>query len=352
MSIYDILMLAIFLGSVLFGAWKGLAWQVASLVAVVASYFVAINFSEQVAAYLQAEPPWNKFGAMLILFLGTSLIIWMIFGRIKESIKKMHLGGFDRQAGALVGAVKGALLCMIASMFGVTLLGESTAQAICNSRSGGYITRGINHLTTVVPDEIHGVLEPYVARYNNALENEHEGHQHGPFPNQPDFTQAAGTQSGRPIYGGQTQQNYGNQNQQTYGQFTPIQNPNANQNYQTYNGQWQQNPQVNSGYNGQQQQYGSQNQGYQNPNGQYGGQNYGPNQAAPQYGNQGNGNLQQPSYGNSGYSQYGGTQQQQSQQPAAGSGWPKIEIDSQDLLKAGTEALKESAQRFIENQNR
>ncbi len=136
MSIYDILMLAIFVGSILFGAWKGLAWQVASLSAIVVSYLVAMNFGDQLAAFLQAEPPWNKFGAMLILFLGTSLIIWMIFGRVRESIKKMHLASFDRQAGALLGAVKGALLCMVVTMFGVSLLGETTAEAICYSRSG------------------------------------------------------------------------------------------------------------------------------------------------------------------------------------------------------------------------
>ena len=180
MSIYDILMLLIFVGSVLFGAWKGLAWQVASLSAIIVSYLVAMNFSEPLAALLQAEPPWNKFGAMLILFLGTSLIIWMIFGRISASIKKMHLASFDRQAGALLGAVKGALLCMVVTMFSVSLLGNSTAEAICYSKSGGYITRGINQLSTVVPDEIHGVLGPYIDKFNDAMQQEHLGHEQKP----------------------------------------------------------------------------------------------------------------------------------------------------------------------------
>ena len=242
MGIYDLVMLIIFLGAVLFGAWKGLAWQIASLAAVVVSYFVAMNFREPVAQYISAEPPWNKFGAMLILFLGTSLGIWLIFGRIKETIKKMHLGGFDRQAGALLGAVKGALLCMVVTMFAVTLFGEATTTAVCNSRSGGYITRGIDQLTTVVPDEIHDILHPHVERFRQALE-ENKG-----LNPQTQYVQGGDSEAGpgnwngngaQPIYGGKQNSNTAQNGQPQFGTFNPYQQSNNQQNYQNYEGQWQ-----------------------------------------------------------------------------------------------------------------
>ena len=169
MSIYDLVMLIIFAGAILFGLWKGLAWQVASVAAIFLSYFVSMTFRGQVATFISAEEPWNQFAAMLILFLGTSLIVWSVFALVKGRIREMELSGFDRQAGALLGAVTGALLCMVVTLFAVTLLGDTARNAIYASRSGGYIVRGINQVSAVVPTEIHRYIDPYIAEFNNKI---------------------------------------------------------------------------------------------------------------------------------------------------------------------------------------
>ena len=147
MSIYDILMLIVFFGAIFFGWWKGLAWQVASFASVCVSYFVAYNFHGAVSPYLEIAYPWNKFGAMLILFLGTSLVIWIGFGYVRSSIDKMKLDGFDHQSGAVLGAIKGALLCMLVTLFAVTLLPDSFSNNIIHSRSGNFIARSLNQLS-------------------------------------------------------------------------------------------------------------------------------------------------------------------------------------------------------------
>ena len=67
MEIYDIVMLVILAGAVIFGAVKGMAWQIASIAALVVSYFVAVQFNEPVAGYIQLEAPLNKLAAMGIL---------------------------------------------------------------------------------------------------------------------------------------------------------------------------------------------------------------------------------------------------------------------------------------------
>ena len=89
MGIYDIAMLIVVGGSIWFGYWIGLAWQIASLSAIIVSYIVAVNFRDQVAGFIQADEPWNRIGAMLILFLGTSLIIWTIYASVAKSLKTM-----------------------------------------------------------------------------------------------------------------------------------------------------------------------------------------------------------------------------------------------------------------------
>ena len=169
MSVYDLLMLAVLAGAILFGLWKGLAWQIASLASIFVSYFVALNFRGQLSTWISASEPWNRFAAMLILFLGTSLIIWMGYGYLKNSIQRLRLRGFDAQAGALLGAVKGVLLCMLITLFGVTLFGENTRSAVIASRSGGYIAAGINRLNALIPDEIHQILDPHIQQFNQQL---------------------------------------------------------------------------------------------------------------------------------------------------------------------------------------
>ncbi len=170
MMIFDIVLLIVFAGAVLFGFWKGLAWQIASFAAVIASYFVAMQFRNQVAAFITTDEPWNVFIAMLILYLGTSLVVWLAFGFIRQSIVKFQLKEFDRQAGAILGALKGALLCMVITMFAVTVLGERARYHVITSRSGNFVARTINELSAAVPQEIHEVLDPVLEKFNEKME--------------------------------------------------------------------------------------------------------------------------------------------------------------------------------------
>jgi len=168
-GIYDIAMLVIFFGAILFGYWKGLAWQIASLAALVVSYIVAVNFRDQLAAHLQVDEPWNKIGAMLILFLGTSFMIWAIYSSVSRSLKRNELKGFDRQAGALLGALKGGLLCMVVTMFAVSFLGEAVHEKIDHSKLGPYVEKGIWQVSDFVPDELARFVNPHIENYKDAV---------------------------------------------------------------------------------------------------------------------------------------------------------------------------------------
>ncbi|MEM7455087.1 MAG: CvpA family protein [Planctomycetota bacterium] len=390
MSPYDILMLIIFIGAVMFGFWKGLAWQIASLSAIVVSYFVAINFRGQVAPMLGLEEPLDKFAAMLILFLGTSLVIWLIFGRIRATIKRMQLKSFDRQAGALVGALKGALLCMVVTMFSVTLLGSTARQYIIQSRSGHYIASAIDRATTVVPDELHAVIHPHIERYQQAWQEETDNNTNLVNNDQ------AGSTTTAPIIpastGGTTNYSGG----QPYspaagGNGNVYVNPNTappQGGYQDYRGTWQNSPYQQSGtyrnqpgdggtqWQGQQtsgqpgygqpqggqytggqyqggQNQGGQSQGGQSQGGQYqggqiqgGGGQYQQQYGQPQGSTQGYG---QPQSGNSGY----GQPARQGGQPIltqGENGYPDINvrINSRDLLETGGEILRDGASQAID----
>jgi len=189
MSVYDIVMLIIFLGAVWFGFRKGLAWQVASLLSIVLSYFVAVNFRNPVAALISAQEPWNQFAAMLILFLGTSLIVWTVFASFSRNIKKMNMGGFDRQAGAILGAFKGGILCMLATVFAVSLF-QSTRDSVHNSKAGHYVVSGIRQFARFTPDELVPYLEPHYQKFDQAI---------GPTPEQKPIFESSGNNQDYPV---------------------------------------------------------------------------------------------------------------------------------------------------------
>jgi membrane protein required for colicin V production len=162
MQAYDLFMLIVLGAAVAWGAWKGFAWQLASLASIVVSYFVALNFRQPLAQMIQTDPPWNMFLAMLILFLGTSLVVWMAFNFLSNLIEKVKLKEFDRQVGALFGLAKGVILCVLITLFAVTLLDRPRQQAICNSRSGFYIAQLLDRADAIMPQEVHKVLDPYI----------------------------------------------------------------------------------------------------------------------------------------------------------------------------------------------
>jgi membrane protein required for colicin V production len=182
MLTYDVLMLAVLVGACVWGAYKGFVWQLASLASIGISYLVAIRFRGQVAELIGAEPPWNMFAAMLILYVGTSIVIWLACRVVSKTIDDLKLNSFDRQIGALFGAAKGVILCLIITLFAVTLLEGSQRQSILDSRSGYYLAHLINRTHTMMPPEVHEVLAPYLHRLDPSLDHPDQVLGHGRSP--------------------------------------------------------------------------------------------------------------------------------------------------------------------------
>ncbi|MCB9875923.1 MAG: CvpA family protein [Planctomycetaceae bacterium] len=175
MEIYDIIMLAVLAGAMLFGAWKGLAWQIASLGAIVASSFVALKFDTPLAEALPVGPPWDVPLAWVILFVGTSFVIWVIFRYVSDFIDRLKLKEFDRQIGALFGLAKGVLICVILTIFLVSLV-DSIRAPILRSYSAYYIAVFLDKAHAYLPDDIHDKLEPAIHSLDERLGNHRTSH--------------------------------------------------------------------------------------------------------------------------------------------------------------------------------
>jgi membrane protein required for colicin V production len=169
MELYDICMLVVLVGATVFGAWKGMAWQVASTASLVVSYLVALRFSEQIAHRFGQQAPLNRFIAMFVLYVGTSIAIWLSFRIVAGFLDRLRLKEFDRQMGALFGATKGVLLCVAITFFAVTLSAKARG-LVLQSRSGHYIAVLLDRAEGVMPQELHQVLDPYLNKLEQGLE--------------------------------------------------------------------------------------------------------------------------------------------------------------------------------------
>ena len=172
MQTYDLLMLLVLVGATMFGFWKGMAWQIASLASLVVSYFAALRFSEQLAPMFGEHAPLNRFVAMLVIYIGTSFVIWMLFRLVSGAIDKVRLESFDKQLGAMFGFAKGVLLCVAITFFAVTLLPPAQGEAIVGSQSGQYIVALLDKSHSVFPPEIHQIDRSVSEQGRAAAESE------------------------------------------------------------------------------------------------------------------------------------------------------------------------------------
>ncbi|HQU44358.1 MAG: hypothetical protein B7Z73_17510 [Planctomycetia bacterium 21-64-5] len=169
MQSYDLAMIAVLLGATLWGFCKGMARQVASLASLVASYFIALRFSPVLAPHLGKQEPLNRFLAMLLIYLATSLTVWLVFRKVSQAIDRVQLKEFDRQVGGLLGAAKGVLVCVAITFFAVSLSARGR-EAVLASRSGVCIARLLQQADPVMPKEMHAVLDAYLHQLERQLD--------------------------------------------------------------------------------------------------------------------------------------------------------------------------------------
>ena len=176
MQTYDVIMLLVLVSATLFGFFKGMAWQIASLASLVLSYVVALKFGDQFAPMFEsvAPPPLNKFVAMLVIYMVTSIAIWMIFRVVRGFIDKVKLEYFDRQMGAIFGFTKGVGFCVAITFFAVSLVPQAQKESILASNAGHYIVALLDKTHSVVPPELHDVVSPYLNRIEERLDPDYQ----------------------------------------------------------------------------------------------------------------------------------------------------------------------------------
>lgn len=157
MTPYDAGMAIVIVAGMVWGAFRGITWQLASMASLVLGYGAARPLSGQVAPYLPGDPLVARALAMILVYFGVSGGIFLVAWLVRATLRQLRFEAFDRHLGMLLGGAEGALLGLVVTLF-VVSLAPATRTPIFTSPTGKVVGKVMAMLGPVLPDEARGVL--------------------------------------------------------------------------------------------------------------------------------------------------------------------------------------------------
>ncbi len=160
MTIYDAAMIGVVIAGMVWGALRGITWQLASIASLVLGYSVAYPLSGQLAGRFPGEPVVARALAMLAVYIAVSGGIFLAAWVVRTTLQRWKFDAFDRHLGMILGGLEGAILGVVATLF-VVSLAPRTRETILTSSTGTAVNRLMTALGPILPGEIRDVLSPF-----------------------------------------------------------------------------------------------------------------------------------------------------------------------------------------------
>lgn len=153
MAPLDWVVAAVLLASLLLGAWRGLVYEVLSVMGWIAAFVLAYLFAPEAGQWLPmggAGEAARYAGGFLVVFIGvlfgSGLVAWII----SKLVAAVGLRPIDRTLGAMFGALRGVLLVLAFAVV-VLLTPLKSAGWWTESMSAGAAKAVLQGLKPVVP---------------------------------------------------------------------------------------------------------------------------------------------------------------------------------------------------------
>jgi uncharacterized membrane protein required for colicin V production len=160
MTIYDAVMATLVVAGMVWGAWRGIIWQVASISSLVLGYAVSHQLSPQLAPHFPGEPVVARAEAMLAIYAAVSGGVFLAAWMVRSTLRQLKFEAFDRHLGMVMGGIEGALLGLVGTLF-VVSLDQPLRAPIFASPTGQIVSRVMDSVGPVLPDEARQALAPF-----------------------------------------------------------------------------------------------------------------------------------------------------------------------------------------------
>jgi membrane protein required for colicin V production len=129
MATIDWVLLAVLVLSLLVGLWRGLVFEVLSLLGWVAAFFLAQWFAPDVATWLpmsSATQPIRYAAAFVLTFIASVFVAGLLASIVRKMVTAVGLRPVDRLLGGVFGVLRGWVLLLAATVaIGMTPLKDS-----------------------------------------------------------------------------------------------------------------------------------------------------------------------------------------------------------------------------------
>lgn len=174
MTLYDATMVGVVVAGMVWGAWRGITWQVASIASLVLGYLFAHPLSAQIAPHLPGQAVVARALSMLVVYVIVSGGVFLAAWVIRNTLRKMKFEAYDRHLGMILGGLEGSLIGVVGTLFVVSLAPQTRAP-IFDSPTGRVVGQLMNAVGPVLPTEVRQAIAPSWDHEAGAIANRPEG---------------------------------------------------------------------------------------------------------------------------------------------------------------------------------
>ncbi len=114
MTGFDLAVIAILLVSLFFGLWRGLFYEVLSLLGWPLAFVLSNMYSEELARHIPIQHEMLRTtGAYALVFVAVMTVWGMLVWGLTKLLRAIGLGQIDRMLGGLFGVFRGVLVVLV-----------------------------------------------------------------------------------------------------------------------------------------------------------------------------------------------------------------------------------------------
>jgi membrane protein required for colicin V production len=150
----DWILLGVLVFSMLLGAWRGLVYEVLSVLGWVVSFYVAQWFAPDLATRLpvqSASDPVRYAAAFVLIFIAAVFAAGLLAFVVKKLVAAVGLAPVDRVFGAAFGALRGIILLLAATVV-IDMTALKSSSWWQESKGGPVLTATLHALKPLLPE--------------------------------------------------------------------------------------------------------------------------------------------------------------------------------------------------------
>jgi membrane protein required for colicin V production len=167
LTIYDGAMAGVIVAGMIWGSWRGVTWQIASIASLILGYIASHQLSPQLAPQFGTDPVISRTLAMMVIYAVVSGAVFLVAWGFRAILRRMKFEAFDKHLGMLLGGMEGGLLGILVTFF-VVSLAPQTREPIYTSPSGKLVASLIDAVGPTFKKETQDVLAPFVEESKQA----------------------------------------------------------------------------------------------------------------------------------------------------------------------------------------